>query len=216
MYTVPEKKDVDLLMERFCQDALSELKSYDRKLRNKLIRGEETATTHGFYTNFPKGISIYGVTEPIIKWLIFTGLCDKYCMNTEYWTSDGKFLDLALSVNPDSDFLDIAIEMKWAGFRKKDGRIYENYRLSMIDDAVKLHKMNIPYKYLMQFAILSEDEYKRIDFKATYDDFHIFDKRQFRNGVLSPAPIFKNSFPTWDKDSNPRRFAMFVWEVSRQ
>jgi hypothetical protein len=136
-------------------------------------------------------------------------------MRTEHLTYNGKYLDLALSLLPDSENLDIAIEMKWVGFRK-DGRIYENSRLRMIDDAVKLHMLDFPYKYLMQFAILSEAGYKHIDFQATADEFHYFDKRQFRNGMLNPKPIFINSFPTWDSDNARLRFAIIVWEISRK
>ena len=211
----PKKNDVEDFVVRFCNDALSELKSYDRKLRNKLIKGEETGRTGNYYAGYPKGISIYGIEEKIIKWLIYANLCDRYCMRIEEHLINGKYLDLALSIKPDSDDLDIAIEMKWTGFRKRDGRIYENSRLCMIDDAIKLHKMNFPHKYLMQFAILSEDEYRQIDIDATAEDFYSFDKRYFRDGVLNPKPIFKNSILTWDEHSSPQRFAMLVWEISR-
>jgi len=216
MYQISKKNNVEQFMVCFCQDALSELKTYDRKLRNKFIIGEKTGNTGGFYNDYPKGLSIYSITEPIIKWLIYTNLCDRYCMRTEFLTSYGKYLDLALSLKPNNDVLDIAIEMKWAGFRKKDGKLYENSRLNMIDDAIKLYKMDFSYKYLMQFAILNTDEYKKIDFEATVEGFDGIDKRKFRNSQLNPEPIFMNSFPTWDENKNTRRFTMLVWEINKK
>ena len=92
---------VKLLMERFCQEALTELNSYDTKLRNRIIRGE-TGNPGNFYSYHQKGLSIYSITEPIIKWLIFTSLIDRYCMLPEHWTSSGKYLDMALYSYPDS------------------------------------------------------------------------------------------------------------------
>ena len=212
---IQKKTDVNQLMERFCQDALTELKTYDRKLRNRLIKGEETGNTGKFYSDYPKGLSIYSITEPIIKWLIYTNLCDRYCMWPELQTSNGKFLDLALFLDPDSGYPEIAIEMKWAGFRK-DGRIDENSRKGMVDDAIKLHGLDFSNKYLMQFSIMSENDYKHIDTHTTAEYFHFFDKRQFRNSVLNHDPIFIDSFPTWDDVCNPKRFAIIVWEINRK
>ena len=205
------KKDVEQFIVNFCQDALSGLKSFDRKMRNKFTKGEETGATSKFYKGYLKGISIYSITEPIIKWLIYTNLCDRYCMRTEHLTDDGKYLDLALSINPDFD-PNIAIEMKWAGFRK-NGSLYENSRLNMIDDAVKLHKMSFSYKYLMQFAILNINENKKINYDTIVKNFYNFNKWKFKNGVLHPEPIFIRSFPTWDEGNNPRRFTLFFGKL---
>ena len=212
-----KKNNVEVFINRFCNDALSELKSHDRKLRNKLLKGEEIGRTGAFYSNFPKGINIRGNTENAIKWLIFANLCDRYCMWLEHHVEEsGKFLDLAMSIKPDSKKFDIAIEMKWVGFQNASGRIYEYGRKGMIDDAIKLHKMDFPHKYLMQFAVLSPDKYQQIDLDATAEVFYGFDKRYFRDGVLNPQPVFNESFPTWDKDSSPRRFTMIVWEIGRR
>ena len=164
MVMIMTKKDkVTELMKTFCSDALRELNSYDTKLRNRIVKGYELSKN--FYQKYPKGLYIYSITEPIIKWIIYTNLIDKYCMLPEHKTSNGKFLDLALYSKSkpciDKHSPDIAIEMKWVSF-KKNGTISENYRKGMVDDAIKLHKLGseYDYKYIMQFAVLNENHYR--------------------------------------------------------
>jgi len=135
-------------------------------------------------------------------------------MRPELPLTNNKRLDLALSSSSKLDNYDIAIEMKWVGFRK-DGRISEWARKSMIDDAIKLHNMDFRYKYIMQFGFLDVNYHKYLNFEASANEFKNFDKRQFRKGVLNPDPIFNKSFSTWDRDRNNKHFTLILWEISR-
>ena len=114
-----KKVNVTKFMENFCSDALKELNSYDTKFRNRIIKGYKLSKN--FYQNYPKGLGIYSVSEPIIKWIIYTNLIDRYCMLPERKTRTGKYLDLALYSKPkpcwNNDSPDIAVEMKWVSFK---------------------------------------------------------------------------------------------------
>jgi len=163
-----------------------------------------------------QGLGAYSITEPILKWLIYTTLCDKYCMWPEH-SVNGKLLDLGLSMKPSNiNCPDIAIEMKWAFFRK-NGEIKSAWRDEMIKDAVKLYGQKcFEHKYLIQFSFPLKGDYKFIEesIEATASCFHDYiDKRRFRDAKLTF--MFNKSFNTWDAE-NARVFLMLVWKIEQK
>ena len=90
-------RTIDKFVIGFCKDCLSVLKDYDRLLHTNL---QETKFPT-FYKYDVKGVSVYSVTEPILKFIIFTSLCRKY----QIWPEGGfykgrELLDIALFSKP--------------------------------------------------------------------------------------------------------------------
>ena len=147
------KKNHEQLIKEFCDDCLFVLKEYDEKIREKIING----VCADFYNNDYKGIGLYSVTEPILKYLIFTNLLDKYFMWSEYagYYENGQLLDMGIYFGDEEEVEpNIAIEMKWT-YITKEGYFYKNWENSIKTDLVKLHRCKkISNKYFMQFMMI--------------------------------------------------------------
>lgn len=199
----------------FCDDCIGVLKEYDAEIKKNLLESEYT----DFYKYDTKGIGVYSITEPILKFLIFGKLCRKYQIWPEQSASyrGRKILDIALyskrvkdidgDVNPD-----IAIEMKWGGFRK-DGTFYQWSVESCIADLYKLRKESrVENKYFMQFIICNADtkwEHKAL--KAQMMDY--IDRRKLKENEIKF--IYSTSFDTCGSTSDERRsFYILLWKVA--
>ncbi len=207
---------VDKYMKEFSNECLEVLKTYDQRIRDNL-----TLTVHKDFYGFAKGIAVYSITEPIIKFLIFSSLCKQYMIWPEVgeFYKDKKYLDLALYlpnelkqlVNSSEDEPDIAIEMKWGGL-KKTGEFMKWGLTNFIDDMLKLHKnCNIRNKYIMQFIILHNDieingEILREQILSSVD------KRSFRGKDIEL--VYMNYFETHGvNDSELWPFYIVLWKI---
>ncbi|MDD2482130.1 MAG: hypothetical protein PHC44_05690 [Lutispora sp.] len=164
-----EISSIDAFMCHFCDDAIEVLQNYDLQIRKKMLNGNNK----NFYIYDAKGIGVYSITEPIIKFLIYTNLSDKYRMLSERtFYEDKKILDLALfykhlsddeiaNLNVDWD-PDIAIEMKWAGMMN-DGNLYSGWLNQIKLDIEKMNKLiSIENKYFMLFTLIQYVLFSRI------------------------------------------------------
>lgn len=162
-------KDEIILGGCTINDAIEVLQNYDLQIRKKMLNGNNK----NFYIYDAKGIGVYSITEPIIKFLIYTNLSDKYRMLSERtFYEDKKILDLALfykhlsddeiaNLNVDWD-PDIAIEMKWAGMMN-DGNLYSGWLNQIKLDIEKMNKLiSIENKYFMLFTLIQYVLFSRI------------------------------------------------------
>lgn len=208
------RSGVDEYAMVFCEDCLRVLKEYDEMLYNNLIQSQYPE----FYRLDSKGIGVYSITEPILKFIIFSSLCKEYQLWPESPFYKGmKHLDLAMcscrieDINADIE-PDIAIEMKWGGI-KKSGEFNKWSLNFIIDDIIKMHKeCEVPNKYIMQFVIIHNDE-TVID-KETLERqvYESIDKRKVRNREFSL--LFSNYFNTKGSDDHiDRRFYILLWKI---
>jgi hypothetical protein len=58
----------------FGEDCLRVLKEYDNTLYNNLMQSQYPE----FYRLDSKGIGVYSITQPILKFIIFSSLCKEY------------------------------------------------------------------------------------------------------------------------------------------
>ena len=165
-------KETDMNREfvhKFAKDAVFALQKHDSLLRIKLQRPE----VKDFYYDEFEGIGIWSITEPILKYIIFSDLCDIYYMQSEYgdYYGSAEKLDLALfnNDNPRNKWEnaqpDVAIEMKWTGFTKK-GSFYSGWIKQLKSDVEKMlqskNKMltdisfSLRFYHLMVVLIFSE------------------------------------------------------------
>ena len=207
--------ECDKYVEAFCKDAIKVIKQYNSEIYARL----ERKAVKEFYAEDWKGIGIYSITEPILKWIIFSNLCHKYRMSPECsnFYADGKLLDLCLYLTDDYEKApDIAIEMKWAGFRN-DKRPSAGWLKQMISDVTKLYQAKTPSnKYFMQFAFISQSEWRNLDEKIenTLTDFNNSRKaHKFRNGKLEF--LTKERFLTTDNNDKRVCFVMLVWKIAK-
>jgi len=206
----------DELIKKFCGDAISAIERYDRELLYRL----DNKAVKEFNKGYWRGIGIYSITEPIIKWIIFSKLCHKYRMYPECsaFYSDKKLLDLAIYLKDEYDEKtpDIAIEMKWATFRV-DGRPSSFWLNQMINDVTKLYQeKKSSNKYFIQFAFMTREEWFNMGTKIekTINDFNNSSKeRKFKNGKISF--LTKKRFITRNAADKPIIFAMLVWKIEK-
>ena len=207
---------VDVYMKGFCNECLEVLRIYDQRIMDNM-----TLTDHKDFYGFAKGIAVYSITEPILKFLIFSSLCKQYMIWPEAceFYKHGKYLDLALylpselkqKIGSSEDEPDIAIEMKWGGL-KQTGEFMKWGLNNFIDDMLKLHRnCTIQNKYLMQFIILHRDI--EIDgVRLREQILSNIDKRTFRGRDIEL--VFLNSFNThgvYESDLWP--FYIVLWKI---
>ena len=207
-------KRVDKYVVDFCNDCLNVLQEYDVKLRKNLLDSEFKI----FYKYDSKGLAVYSITEPILKFLIFSSLCYKYQIWPESSFYKGKqLLDIALFTrrinNIDKEIEpDVAIEMKWAAV-KKSGEFNKWSLKSLIDDILKLHKESeTQNKYVMQFLVLHSDT-QEIDNKVLEEQvFAGIDKRKFKSKDVKI--LFNKCFDTKGKDEKEKwKFYILLWGI---
>lgn len=206
----------DQYVINFCKDCLEVLRKQDEEIREKLV----TSQCASFYKYYNKGINVYSITEPILKFFIFSSLCGKYQIwpeVNEYYKGK-QFLDFAMYSQKNIDWddadiePDIAIEMKWADFTKK-GRFYKWSIDNSIDDLCKLKKdCIVENKYLMQFGRCNMNVEWNPDelLEQLMDNF---DKRKIRGKQI--RYIFGDSFNTYNDDINAeqRKFNILLWKI---
>lgn len=196
---------------KFLDDCAEALKGRDVALRTKLLN---SAYSKGFYNNFWKGLGIRSITEPIIKFLIFSELCSKYQIISEDNSyNDSKLLDLALYIEP-IDYLDeqeaeVGIELKWTKLTK-NGRQYTRGIDSFLSDFNKMKKASNRHKYIIQLAFAE----KKIELNLTeFNDqmSEIIDGRSIKK--IRPNAIKIAYFPTWDDSYETQNFVMVLWKL---
>lgn len=205
-------------IQDFCEDVFDLLKKENELINTKMTTGENAE----FNSNEWRGLGMFSTTEPIIKWLIYRNLVDKYKMWSEdNWGYKGtkRLLDLALILDEAAGALtqdeyfrpDTAIELKWAGINK-DGNFNVFSRNSIEKDIVKLADSTIKNKYFMQFMIADRE---RISKGAIEDISLYFDKRSIK---VSDKPVFHKFFPT-DAGTEEKKsydFHIIVWKVGKR
>lgn len=205
----------DQYVINFCKDCLEVLRKQDEELRNNLANSQYAL----FYKYDNKGINVYSITEPILKFFIFSSLCSKYQIWPEgnAFYKDKQLLDLALFSqrieNIDEEIEpDIAIEMKWADFTRA-GRFYKWSIDNSVDDLYKLKKdCTVKNKYLMQFGRCNtEVEWKPDELLEQL--LNRFDKRKIRGKQI--RYIFGDSFNTCNSEINAdqRKFNILLWKI---
>lgn len=215
-------------MSEFCNHALDVLKKYDKNIKSRLVKGDYS----DFYSYDWKGIGIYSTTEPILKYLIFTNLLDKYRMWSEmsdYYKDskeNGKLLDLGLyfgDVNNESDeelIPNVAVEMKWTKLTQ-DGYFYSNWLPSIKRDITKLCRCSPEYqyaeKYFMQFLFVKQDMFtnqfeEKLRTQLTEQCNAIIDHRTLKNRKIKL--VFNNGFKTLGRsDSDMYIFKILLWKI---
>lgn len=207
-------KNSDKLLVEFCNDCLEALKTYD----NTIYENIHHTVYPEFYRNDVKGIGIYSVTEPILKFIIYSSLCSKYQMWPESsFYKEKELLDIAMFSDEVNDIdkeiePDIAIEMKWVSFTKS-GEFYQQSLQNMIVDIEKLHtKCDISNKYIMQFSIVKSDNH-RINNKVLNEQvFFGIDKRKVKKKNIDL--IYYDYFNTrgWN-EADIWRFYILLWKI---
>ena len=155
---------VDRLMKQFVTDACAALKSYDNFLYRNLRNSDERVRE--FYEEDEwKGLGVWGITEPIIRFLISSALCRKYRIWPEhkYPGRTRRRADLTLYFE-DSDFdgesiPDITIEMKWGGLRRRydPGSLNRWSVTALQEDIRKLNALSrSPHNYVLQVGFAPE------------------------------------------------------------
>lgn len=171
-----------------------------------------------FYKYDAKGISVYSVTEPILKFIIFSSLCLKYQIWPESSFYNSKeLLDIALFSKPikniDNEIEpDIAIEIKWA-YVTKSGKLNKWSLTSLINDVYKLHKRcETLNKYVMQFLVLKDYNTEISNAILEEQVYNEIDKRKIRGKQVSFC--FKSYFDTHGKDENEKwKFYLLLWKI---
>ena len=116
------KSNFDKMMIDFVRECKKALKTYDKHIYEKLTKSK----CRDFYDEEWKGIGIWGISEPILRFIISTELCGNYRIVPEYQYDDGSTCRADLVLYMDDDKYkeelppDIVIEMKWGNVRKKD------------------------------------------------------------------------------------------------
>lgn len=202
---------VDKYVQKFCKDSLNALKKEDKILKENF----EKTKCKRFYSQFPKGLYLRSITEPILKYIIIKELVKKYKMWPEagWFYRDNSILDLGISSphNPeknDDEAVDIAIEMKWGGM-DKNGSLFSWSHDSLYKDSIKMiENCKIENKYFMQFIVLQDNEV----------DINITNLRKEVNSKIDRIkvrPIFCDFFETQGFEPNQYwRFYIITWKVN--
>lgn len=207
-------KSTEELMIEFCNDSLEALKNYD----NTIYENISQSLYPEFYRKDVKGIGIYSITEPILKFIIYSSLCSKYQMWPESsFYKDKELLDIAMFSDVVDDIEieiepDIAIEMKWVAFTKS-GEFYKQSLQNMVADIEKLHtKCDIQNKYIMQFSVVKSDNHKINDSVLSEQVFLGIDKRKVKKKNIDL--IYHDYFNTrgWN-EADIWRFYILLWKI---
>lgn len=203
----------DRFMKRFLGDVSSVLQERDEYIRNKFLNSPDAAE---FYKDRVKGIFTWSVTEPILKFLIFTELCDKYKMRPEDNTyKDSKLLDLSLFVDEQNEenAAEIGVEMKWAGLTKKNLLTSASLQC-LVDDFTKIKNSTTSNNYLLQFLV-HNPTLEIIPEQLEEQVVMQYDKRSFR--YFAPKVVGVEQFPIWLADeTNSNVFSLLLWKVKKQ
>lgn len=207
---------IDSYLIDFCKDCLSALKEQDQVIKNNF----ESSIYKEYYKGFPKGLYVRSITEPILKFMIFSSLSRKHRMFPE--DSDcyegQQLLDLAIysplmKGEVTTEYIpDIAIEMKWGGL-KSAGDFRQWSVNSVTEDVLKLHKnCLVENQCVMQFIVLQNDS-------ATFDVKELrsqiiskIDKRKFRNKDIKL--VFCDYFQTCGYSLEELwKFFIILWRI---
>lgn len=206
---------IDKYVIQFCQDSLKVLKKYNNKINHNLSESEYKE----FYKYDSKGVAIYSITEPILKFIIFSELCKKYQIWPEGNFYNGKkLLDIGLFSktvkNIEEEIApDIAIEMKWGGI-KKNGEFATWSLKNLVSDIYKLNKeCDIKNKYLMQFIVIHSDEMEIDNTLLKQQLIQTIDKRKFRNRDIKF--LYSGFFNTNGANENNKwKFSILLWKIA--
>ena len=203
----------DKYITSFCKDCITVLQKHDAEIRENLLGSDHAS----FYKYDNKGIGLYSITEPILKFLIFADLCQKYQIWPEGTFYRGRnLLDIAMYSKKVENIderkaPDIAIEMKWADFTKS-GMFFKWAMTNCIDDIYKIHKeCDIENKYIMQFV--------RCDEAINWHP-HILrdqllgeiDKRKIKGKQIEF--VYSESFDTCGATvENKEKFYILIWKI---
>lgn len=213
-----ERKNVDTYVKGFCRKAMIVLNKHDKIIADNLIHAENER----FYQYDFKGLGFFSICERDIQQIIVTELCKYYPIWPEY--SEGyknkQRLDIALEFKgkrDDDDDVepDIAIELKWAGF-KKEGQLYTNSLQSLVNDVLKMKRQCIiPNQYFIQFAITDYEldlGNQRTKNKFVKSVNYSFYKNQIKNSKLKL--LHYENFNTLGKSQTELlKFNLLLWKI---
>lgn len=150
---------------KFLEDAINILKEYDREIYGKL-----SYSKHDSMIGW-KGIGKWSITEPVIKFLIYLGLCEKYILYPEkpYSIDPKKHMDLAIYLSeddyleeddPELDVSPIAIEIKWSGITKKKKQ-FDVWTIKQLYESIKKLKLysKSKNKYILQIGFYEKENF---------------------------------------------------------
>jgi|GEM_PF-2855915 len=143
----------DDFMIKFVTQSKDILKDYDKRIYDNLKKSKHV----DFYKDEWKGLGISGITESVVRFLIFTGLCNQYAIWPERRYDDGSKCraDLAIYSDPNKDLPDITVEIKWGGILKSKqlGSFSQGAIKDLEKDFKKLiHRSRSPNNYVLQIA----------------------------------------------------------------
>ena len=203
----------DALMIEFLRDAKTALQEKDKYIRGKFLSSPDV---DDFYKERAKGIATWSITEPILKFIIFTELCDKYKMRPEDCTyKSSELLDLALFVEEQDEIqsAEIGIEMKWAALTKKSLLASKSLKCLMADFN-KIKKSATIHNYLLQFilheaGVVIQSEALENQVVAECDG------RSLR--YFTPAIVGTEQFATWiSNEADIKMFSLVLWKVNKK
>lgn len=200
----------DKLVNQFFDDVKMILEKEDLCIRNKFIKSELASN---FYKDRWKGIGTWSITEPIIKFIIFKELCDKYKIRPEDNAyNNSKFLDLAIYLDEENEtnHAEIGIELKWVSITKQSKMSSQSLQ-NFADDFVKIKNSKTKNNYLMQFGFVDRDI--EIDIcKLENQVSEEIDGRLLRKFV--PMILAENDFTTWaSNEYDLKKFILIMWKV---
>lgn len=146
----------DKLMKEFVKKSKHALKDYDRLIYENIKKTEHKR----FYEKEGKGLWVLGITEQVVRFLIYTQLCKKYRILPERQYENSRcradlviYMDDEKSENEQPP--DITVEIKWCEFREtyEPGSLYKSSKNSFEEDLRKLRDLSeSPNNYLLQIA----------------------------------------------------------------
>jgi len=206
------KRHYDNIMKTFVRDVKRVLQEQDLHIRNKFLK---SPAVDGFYKDRHKGIATWSTTEPILKYLIFTELCDKYKMRQEDRAYKGsKLLDLSLFIDEENEWepAEIGIEMKWAALTK-NSRMTAGSLQCFVEDFVKIKEAMATHKYLLQFA--THDPCLEIHPENIEQQLlEVYNKLSFRYFSLKGLCVEQFSI-LGSKEDEPVMFSLLLWKVEK-
>ena len=196
----------------FVRDVKQVLCEKDAYIRGKFLNSPEL---NGFYKDRYKGITTWSVTEPILKFIIITELCDKYKLLPEDRGYEGRqLLDLSLYIDEQDErnHAEIGIEMKWSALTK-NSLMTSGSLECFVSDFIKIKKCMTDHKYLLQFVRHSPS----IEIQPTKLEQQIldqYDNRSFR--YFSTRVISVEQFPIWGaNEAETETFSLLLWKVGK-
>lgn len=203
----------DVFMAEFLRDARTVLQEKDKYIRGKFLKSPEI---DGFYKERAKGIATWSITEPILKFIIFTELCDKYKMRPEDTTyKSSELLDLSLFVEEQDEVnpAEIGVEMKWAALTQRN--LFASWSLeNLMSDFVKIKKSTTTHNYLLQFILHGHEKEIQPDVLEN-QIVSEYDGRSLR--YFTPKLIGIEQFPTWiSNETDVQMFSLLLWKVQKK